>query len=232
MLNKKDLMFEDRLHAAKKLCEVMPKDEILAKKPLLICSSLESVVLTDIIAQEFHLNYEILFTEKIYSPVNPETLIAMVSETKDVVVIEALRKSFGITLDYVYGESYRTYEEKILKKLYKYRKGALINEIDEREILLVDEGCETGMTALICIKSLLNLGAKSISYATPIIAKFARDNLKAILDEIYAVNTIENFVSVDFYYEKKLQLPIDEILENSPYYLPLQKEGEKDAIQD
>ena len=130
-----------------------------------------------------------------------------------------------------YKEECRKYEEKILKNVYKYRKGNLIGELKGKNILLIDEGCETGMTALICIKTLLDVKVKSISYATPMIATDVFANLNDMVDEIYTINKIVDFIDVDSYYEKKIEATserIMSILEESPHYLPLQKQqGDK-----
>lgn len=233
MIEKSKLMFKDQLDAASKLLDILPVNEIVAKKPVLVCSSLTSIILTDFIAKKLKLSYDIIFSEKIYSPVNKECLIAMVSESEEMILANELIESFDITYDYVYGEGHRKYEEKILKNLYKYRKGKLIGNLQNRHILLMDEGCETGMTALLCLKTLLDFDVKSVSYATPMIASDVLRSLKGKFDQIYTVNSILNFVSVDFYYENKIPFDADEtldLLEDSPYYLPLQKEGVKDAI--
>ena len=128
-------------------------------------------------------------------------------------------------------EELEEYEEKILKNVYKYRKGNLIGELKDKNILLIDEGCETGMTALICIKTLLDVKVKSISYATPMIATDVFANLNDMVDEIYTINMIVDFIDVDSYYEKKIEATserIMSILEESPHYLPLQKQqGDK-----
>lgn len=230
MIAKEELSFENQILAAQKLVEILPTAQIKENDYIMVCSSLDSVILTDDIARKLRIGYEILFVEPIYSPNNPECMIAMVSETEEIVVIDELANSFGISLDYIYGESHRKYEEKILKNVYKYRKGKLLEDLKSRNILLVDEGCETGITALTCIKTLSSLGVKSITYATPLIANDVIKSLRVFVDEIYAVHNITNFVDVDFYYKNKMPSRpeiIMSILEESPFYLPLQKEGDK-----
>ncbi|PSM51945.1 putative phosphoribosyltransferase [Campylobacter blaseri] len=232
MIKKDKLMFKDQIEAAQKLFEEMPVKEILDKKPLLVAASLESVILVDYLARKLRLSYELLFAEEITAPNNKDCTIAMVSETEDIVIIDELVDSFNISLDYIYGEGNRKYEEKILKNIYKYRKGNKIGNLSDRDIILIDEGCETGLTSFTCLKSIIGLKAKSVSYATPLIANNVADNLNSITDQIYTVNNILNFVEVDFYYKEKIEVDsqkIVSILEESPYYLPLQKEGEKQA---
>lgn len=222
---------KDQLEAAAKLAEILPKKELNDQKSLIICGSLDSVILADLLSQELNLSYDILFSEPITAPNNPECEIAIVSETEDIVLNDELIKAFNISYDYIYGEAHRRYEEKILKNIYKFRKGNLISELKGRNILLVDDGCETGLRAGVCIKTLANLKAKSIIYATPLIASNVALSLSDITDEIYAVEKIVDFISVDEYYENKIEATserIVSILEDSSHYLPLQKQqGEK-----
>ena len=229
MSDYRDLMFENQLEAAEKLLEILPKKELVAGEYLMICASIESVIMVDSIARGLNLSYEILFCEHIFAPNNPECEIAMVSEKDDVVLNDELIKSFGISYDFVYGEADRKYDEKILKNVYKFRKGNLIGDLKDRNILLIDEGCETGLTALTCLKTLMRERVKSVTYATPLIATDVAAAIAPLVDEIYAVHKIANFIEVDFYYKNKIE-PKPEtvlsILEESPFYIPLQKQGD------
>uniref|UniRef100_UPI003AF71250 sodium:proton antiporter n=1 Tax=Campylobacter hyointestinalis TaxID=198 RepID=UPI003AF71250 len=226
MISPSELKFENQLDAADKLFEILPKNELISGDYVLICSSLDSVVLTDRVARALGLSYELLFSEQITAPNNPECEVGMVSETEEIVINEELINAFNITLDFIYGEAHRKYEEKILKNVYRYRKGKLLWDLQGRNILLIDEGCETGATAVTCIKTLINLGVKSITYATPLMPLSIVSYLNTLIDNIFCVRKIANFVDVDFYYNNKIDLNSDSImsiLEESPYYLPLQK---------
>lgn len=115
--------FKDQLEAASKLIEILPKKELVDKKTIVVCMSLESVILADAVCRSLNLSYEMLFSEPIPAPNNSECDVAIVSETEDIVLNDKLIKAFGISYDYIYGEAHRKYEEKILKNVYKYRKG-------------------------------------------------------------------------------------------------------------
>ena len=224
-----DFMFENQLDAAQKLLEILPKKELVQNEYLLICSSIDSVILVDTVARDLKLSYEMLFTERIYAPNNPECEIAMVSEADDIVLCDELINSFNISYDFIYGEAHRKYEEKILKNVYKYRKGNLIKNLKDRNILLIDEGCETGFTAITCLKTLIKERVKSVTYATPSIAVDVANALSPLVDNIFAVHKIVNFIDVDFYYKNKIEPKpetILSILEESPFYIPLQKQGD------
>ncbi|MGP1485344.1 MAG: sodium:proton antiporter [Campylobacter sp.] len=222
-------MFENQLDAAEKLLEILPKKEFVAGEYLMVCSCVDSVIMVDAVARGLNLSYELLFCERIFAPNNPECEIAMVSEKDDVVLNEELIKSFDISYDFVYGEADRKYDEKILKNIYKFRKGDAIGILKDRNILLIDEGCETGLTAMTSLKTLVREHVKSITYATPLIATNVATSLAPLVDDIYCVHKIANFIDVDFYYKNKIDPKpelILSILEESPFYLPLQKQGD------
>ncbi|MBE0494947.1 MAG: sodium:proton antiporter [Campylobacterales bacterium] len=228
-LNSEALRFENRADAITKMIELLPVHQMCHEGWVVVAISAEGVPVAEGIAKKLGLGYDLLFTEAIYAPNNPECQIAMVSETEEIVIHTELVDSFGINLDFIYGEAHRKYEEKVLKYVYKYRKGDLIGSLKGKNVLLVDEGCETGLTVLTCIKTAISAGARSVSYATPVIASNVVAGLEAVVDEIFTVFRVANFVDVDFYYRTKeplVQEAVKAIIEASSNYLPFQKTGE------
>ena len=225
-----EIIFENRTDATEMLIEALPQDKIKDNDYLVVCISNQAIPIAEMIAKKMTLNYELLFSEPIYAPNNKECVIGMVSETEEIIIHNELVDSFDINLDYIYGEAHRQYEEKILPSVYKYRKGELIGSLSDKNILLVDEGCETGMTVLCAIKTVINGGAKSIAYATPLLSADIEESLEPVTDEIFFVHKISDFVDVEFYYKMLKELDAEAVLEiinNSKNYLPFQKRGEK-----
>jgi len=223
-------IFDSRTDASSQLIDVLPKDKIKDNDCLIICISTQAIPLANIIAKRLDLNYDLLFCEPIYAPNNKECIVGMVSETQEIVLHNELVESFDINLDFIYGEAHRQYEEKILPKVYKYRKGDLIGSLSGKNILLVDEGCETGMTVMSAVKTAINSGAKSVAYATPLLSADVFCSLEPVTDEIFYAHKILNFIDVKFYYQTLEELDTDSVLEivsKSKNYLPFQKRGEK-----
>lgn len=219
-------ILEDRDDASMKLLEILPTQKMQDEDWLIVAISLQAVPIAEKIAKKLKLYYDILFTEPILAPSNSECEIAMVSESQEIVIHKSLIESFGIEIEYVYGEALRKYEEKILKYVYRYRKGELIKSLKNRNILLVDEGCETGIVALTSIKTAMKSGASSVIYATPLIATNVALDLENVADEVYTVFHTANFVNVDFYYKENEKLSSSEIkrvVEESQHYLPFRK---------
>jgi len=146
---------------------------------------------------------DFLFIEEIKSPQNKETSLAAISETKDYILIDELIDAFEITDDYVFNEAERVYEEKILQNIYQFRGGESIISLQNRNVLLVDEGANTGLTLLCAIKSCISKKAASINVAIPVIAKDTARVIEKLVDNTYFVYKIEDFVDTDFYFKEK-----------------------------
>jgi len=225
--------FKDKADATSQLIDILPQDRMQNDDWLIVATSESAIVLADMISSQLGLTFDILFSEPIMTPNNNECEIAIVSEMEEIVINESLLYSFEINLDYIYGQAGRLHEEKIMSKIYKYKKGELKNTLKNRNVLFVDFGCETGFNVISCIKSAIKTKVKSVMYATPIMALGVYESLELITDEIFCVKKIENFINVDFYYkdiQKISQDDIIEVLNNSKGYLPFAKNRSDDGI--
>ncbi len=209
--SKSRAIFKDRLDALNKLLEVMPLREIRERgNNILVAISTGGVILANGLAKKIDASFDFLFTEEITAPNNIDCQIGMVSETEEIVIHEALVKSFDIKLDYIYGEAKRKHEEKILKYVYKYRKGEMISSLTEKNVILIDEGIDTGLTMMAAVKTAIELKAKTVSFAVPVMPEDVSIRLDKVIDEIYCVYSPKDFVDVSFYYEELPEvLPVD-----------------------
>jgi putative phosphoribosyl transferase len=204
--------FTDREDAANQLIETLPLDLLDRDKTITIAVSEGGVYFANRISRSLKSPMDILLTEAILAPHNREVVIAMVSETEEVVMHKALVDAFGINEDYIYSEAERKYEEEILSYLYKYRRGKEILSLEGKYVLLVDECVETGLTMMIALKSVIERGAKNIYIATPVLDRSVYENLLGICDGVFCPQKIENYISIEYYYERFQHSTFDEII--------------------
>ena len=145
---------------------------------------------------------DFLFMEKIKSPENKETILGIVSETKDYVLIDELIESFEITDDFIFNEIERIYEEKILDDIYQLRGGEGIISLENRDVLLVDESANTGLRLLCAIKSCVSKNVKSINVAIPIIARETAEMIEKLVDNIFIAKKVEDYVCSEYYFKE------------------------------
>jgi putative phosphoribosyl transferase len=225
--------FKDKNEASQELLEIFPKQRMQDDNWLIIACGEQATDMVNFIATKTNLSFDMLFNEDIVAPNNESCAVAMVSETQEIVIHEAFINTFDINLDYIYAEAHRVFDEKILPKVYKYKKGELINSIKGRNVLFVDTGCQSGLTMVSCVKTAIKLGATSIMCALPVMATDVYEMLQKVSDEIFCVKNVDNFVNVDFYYkdmQKLSQNDIIEVLNNSKRYLPFSKNRSNDGI--
>lgn len=211
------VQFEDRKDATRKLLDILPVQQMIEEEWIVVSISTGGVLTAKEIGKEIQAPFDFLFTEPIPAPNNPECHVAMVSETEEIVIHEALIESFGITLDYIYGEAHRRYEEKILKYIYRYRKGQTIRSLQEKNVLLVDEGIDTGLTMMAAVKTAIAMNAKSVSFAVPVMPLDVKEMIEEVIDEVYCFHMPYDFVDVPYYYKKIAPLKeaeVDEMLKD------------------
>lgn len=193
--------FNDRYDALNKLFDIIPIKNLIKDNTILIAISDGGLLFANEICKKTNLTLGFLFTEPIFAPKNPDCKIAIVSESMDISMNEILVDAFDISYDFIYGEAQRKYEEKILPNIYKYRKGENIKSLDKRNVLIIDEGIETGLLINVAIKSCLKKGAKSIMVAAPVISDDVISFLDESADSVFSIYRPQHFVNTKHYFK-------------------------------
>ncbi|HSR73941.1 MAG TPA: phosphoribosyltransferase family protein [Sulfurovum sp.] len=204
--------YENREDAARQLIEMLPAELLAKNETVVIGVSQEGVYFADQIATAMDVQMDILLTEPILAPNNPELAIAMVSETEEVVMHKVLIDAFEINEDYVYGEAHRKYEEEVLTYVYKYRKGKDLVPLQGKYVVLVDECIETGLTMMVALKSVIARGAKNIYIATPMLDQTVYQSLLTVCDRVFCPHKIRDYISIEYYYKKYERSDFEETL--------------------
>ncbi len=194
-------MFLNKEEALNQLLNIID-DNIIRDNVVLSISKRGTFYAREIGLKKGFLEGDFLFIEKIKSPINKTVPLAAVSETKEYVIIEELINSFEINDDFLFNEIDRVFEEKILQDIYQLRAGEGIISLKDRNVLLVDEGANTGLRLMCAIKTCISQGANAINVAMPIIAKETADMIKKLVDNTFFVKEVEDFVSIDFYFKE------------------------------
>lgn len=193
-------LFNNLDDAGHKLLDAMPISKLRRLDTLVIAISDSAIPIANKIAQRTNSQSDILINVSIDAPNNSELCVARVSETKDIVMQKELVESFDIKEDFIYNQATRKHEEQIVPLIYKYRKGENIKRFDDKYVILVDCGAETGLSAMTAIKSAINLGAKNIYFAVPVVPKDLEIQLNGLIDEIYTPFAVDDYVNTKFYY--------------------------------
>ena len=197
---RRKVLFENREDALKKLLDNMPLSFFENQDCVVVGISFAGILFASKLAKMIKAPLDFLFTAPIVAPNNPECEVAMTSETQEIIIKEALVNSFEISLDYIYGEAQRQYEEKILSLIYQYRKGKKLTSFKDKRVLLVDEGIDSGLTAMACIKSALTLQARTVHFACPVAPFSVTEMMEEITDGLFCLYRPKDFVDISYYY--------------------------------
>lgn len=197
---RRKILFENRDDALQKLLSNMPLSFFERQDCIVVGVSFDGIYFASRLAQTLKAPLAFLFSSPILAPNNPECEIAMATETHDVVINEPLVRSFGISLDYIYGEVQRQYEDKMLPLIYQYRKGNPLISLKGKRVLIVNEGIDSGLIALASIKSVITLQAKTVHFACPVAPYDVAEIMEEAADGIFCLYKSKDFVDIGYYY--------------------------------
>lgn len=201
-----NLIFQNRTEAGKELAEKILTLNLNA--PIVVALPRGGVAVAKPIAEALEIKPEIIVSKKIGAPGNPELAIGAVTSCGDYVISSSV-EAFCETppqeekkWDYLQEQivylinDCREREKKYLGKrlntplLYK-----------DKNVILVDDGTATGMTALAAIKSIKKQDPKSIVLAIPVISEEAYNELLNQVDRIETLKIPREFIAVGVHYE-------------------------------
>jgi len=194
-------ILQNRADAARKLLDVIPMQKFRDEKWNIVAVSRAGLEIGAAIGARYSNHLDILFTEAIMAPNNPECEIARVSENEEIVLNEELINSFDVQYDYIYGEAHRKHEEDILSYIYQYRKGKPFPDMRNEVVMLVDDGSETGSKFTTALKTILVQQPKAVYIAVPVIPTDVLELLETFVDDIFFLYDIDDYVETALYYK-------------------------------
>ena len=195
-------MFKDRTAAGKLLVE---KLQNYNSKAILLAIPRGGVPVAVPIAKALHLTLALVLTKKIGHPQNKEFAIGAASLTDYFVTDEP-----GVSSQYIEAEVEKVRERlKIMKTIFQHDFTSLT--IENKVVILVDDGMATGRTVLHTVHLLRKYKPKKIVLAVPVASSSAVDLLQDNIDELIVLNIASDFHAVGFYYEDFTEVTDSEV---------------------
>lgn len=201
-------MFQDRFDAAQKLLPLLEKYRS-NPNALILAIPRGGLELAYVLAKGLDLPLDVIFTKKIGYPSNPEYAIGAVSELH-VFLNEAFKN-----IPELQGYIARKVDEirKVIKeRMIKYRKGMPPFNIQDKIVIVVDDGVATGSTMLSTLALIKEYKPKKIVVALPVASAEAVKKIKENADEVVCVSVPEHFLSVNQFYKKFEQVDDQEAM--------------------
>jgi len=170
------------------------------------------VVVAYEVAKELHLPLNVIVPRKIGAPGNPELAIGSILENGEGVFNTSIIRTLGISQDYIKREVEKE-RGRAEQRLALYRQYAPLPDIQQRTVILVDDGIATGSTMLTSIKAMRQAKAKFIVVAAPVSSTEAYQLVSEMADEVVCPHVREEFMAVGMYYENFFQTDDQEVVQ-------------------
>ncbi len=174
-------MYYDRREAGQKLASELSKYKD-NKNAVVIAIPRGGVVIGYEIAKVLNLPLDIIATKKIGAPGNPEYAIGSMDSDGDIMLDEQAAAMSGATEGYLSTEKDRMKDE-IARRLKKYR-GSNKYKLEDKIVILVDDGIATGFTTRVAINFIKKQRPKEIILAIPVAPPETIEKLKHDVDKI------------------------------------------------
>ena len=187
-------MFADRSDAGLKLAAELA---VMGPWPDAIVLGIPrgGVVVAAQVARALDLPLDVLAAAKVSSPTNPEFAIGAVAPDGDVYA----NRSSGFSAGEVRAQAGPALA-KVHHALSVFRAGRDPLHITGREVLLIDDGLATGLTALAAVEYLNRCDASRIVLAVPVAPQSAVDELEPHVDSLVVLEVAEGFSAVGQFY--------------------------------
>jgi putative phosphoribosyl transferase len=219
--------YSDRKHAGQVLGEIIAEKNI--ERPILLALPRGGVPLAKEISQILHIPFDVLIVRKIGAPYNPEYGIGALSED----LIPLMQAGEFVPLDHLDDDVLDIISEEkkeLHRRVSLYRGDRKLPVFKNRNVILIDDGLATGITAAAAARYLKQLGSKMIYLAVPVGPKQVHDFVTKYVDEIICPYRPPRFSSVGEWYKTFEQVSDDQVISDLNAIYP--KQHLRDFLKD
>ncbi len=161
--------------------------------------------------KKFEFQWDLIIPRKIGSPNNNEIAIGAVTSDGTYFLNEKYVDMLNISQDYIERELYEQTEE-IKRRLKKYKGNENFPKVNDKTVIIIDDGIATGFTILAAINSIKNHGSKKIILAIPVAPQDTINYLESFVDEVICLLIPDDFHAVGLHYENFDQVTDEEVI--------------------
>ncbi|MDP3780573.1 MAG: phosphoribosyltransferase family protein [Nitrosopumilaceae archaeon] len=202
-------MFSDRIDAGKQLGKKL--EFLKGRDPLILAIPRGGVVVADAIATVLDCKLDIIVSRKIGAPHNSELAIGAVLHDGSYFPNSEVVKMLQVPQSYIDLEKSIQMKE-IERRLINYR-GSLQYDLENKIIVIVDDGIATGATILVAALWVKKQKPKKVIIAVPVGSKDSIQKLKKIADEVVVLHAPDFFNAVGEFYKDFEQVEDETVLE-------------------
>ena len=167
------------------------------KNPVILGIPRGGMPMAGLIARALGAEMDPVFIKKIGAPWNPELAIGAVGESGTYHINRSLVEELGIRSRYI-EQARREAIFKNRSRARSYRKIKPRVPLEDRTVILVDDGIATGATMRACLEIIHGEEPKKIVLAIPVAAADSLESLRPRADEVICLHEIKGFFGGEF----------------------------------
>src|SRR5665647_3026185 len=156
--------FKNRVDAGKQLASALKP---VSKDAIVLAIPRGGVVVGFEVAKALGVQLDVVITRKIGAPDNPEFAIGAVAEDGTAILNDSAVGMLQVSKGYI-SEAVERQKLEIKRRLLRYRGDVPYPSLENREVIIVDDGVATGSTLKAAIMSIRKKGARTIIVAVPV----------------------------------------------------------------
>jgi putative phosphoribosyl transferase len=192
-------VFRDRADAGVRLGAVLAEREW--RDPVVLALPRGAVPVGYEVARAIGAALDVFVVCKIGSPGQPELGMGAVAEDRSVVATERIIHALDVTEE-EFDRAAATAAAEVERRVTRYRGGRPLPELTDRDVIVVDDGLATGVTAEAALLALRRAGTGRLVLAAPVGAHDSVRRLRAIADDVVCVADPRHFGAVGEFYRQ------------------------------
>jgi len=202
------MLFKNRREAGEKLAAQL--EAYKGRKPLILAVPRGGVTVAEPVWENIGGELDLIITRKIGAPYQPELAIGAVSGDGFVMLNNNIVSRLNVPEDYINTAAEKEQNE-IRRRLKIYRGNRSMPLIDNRLVVIIDDGVATGYTLLAALRSLQEKTPAKLVLAVPVGPPDTLTMLENEVDELLYLEAPVHFSAVGQFYRQFDQVSDSEV---------------------
>jgi predicted phosphoribosyltransferase len=204
-----DMVFEDRADAGRRLADHVT--HLGDEHPVVLALPRGGVVVGYEIARALGAPLNVIVARKLGAPGHEELGIGAVAPGGVRVLYDDAIAALGISSEWIERVTARETDE-MERRLRLYRGDRPLPALEDRTVILVDDGLATGVTARAAMESIRRQRPRRLVVAIPVCAAETAAVLRPLADEFICAQTPHGFRAVGLWYHDFTQVTDEEVI--------------------
>lgn len=170
------------------------------------------VVLAYEIAKRLKLPLNIIMVRKISHPLSPEFGLGAIAEGNVQVFDKKTMKSFSISEKDLKGVL-KEEKKELSRRIKVYRKSKHYPKLRGMNVILVDDGLATGVTAKAAIKAVRKDKPSRVIFATPVCSEDVCREIEVLVDNFICLDRVYELSAISLWYEEFYPVEDEEVID-------------------